>query len=136
MKILSDNDYMTVKYDEETQIFEYQWKSANEDLEDEGYQTEQLRMMHYLKECNPSLVIANTKHSKFTVHIEMQDWLIQNVILKAAAYGMKKLALIVSEDFITQISVEQSIDDAEEKPFITKYFDNLEEGRTWLKTFL
>lgn len=135
MNLLHQTDYIKVMHNESTGIFEYHWTARNQELDDQGYQRELSKMMEFIHSIKPQLVIANTQQSTFVVHLEMQAWLIEHVIAAAARAGMKKLALIVSKDFITQISIEQSIDDTEEKPFITQYFDGVEKGRNWLMSF-
>ncbi len=136
MNILHQTDYMKVMHNKSTGIFEYHWTARNRELDDEGYQRELSKMMEFIHSIKPQLVIANTQQSAFVVHLEMQNWLIEHVIVAAARSGMKKLALIVSKDFITQISIEQSIEDTEEKPFTTQYFDEVEKGRDWLMSFV
>lgn len=136
MDILHQTDYIKVVHNQATGIFEYHWTARNKELDDKDYQRELLSMMHFIHQIKPALVIANTQQSTFVVHLEMQEWLIEHVIAAAARAGMKKLALIVSQDFITQISIEQSIEDTAEKPFITQYFDSVEKGRNWLMSFV
>jgi hypothetical protein len=48
------------------------------------------------------------------------------------AEGVKKLAIIVSQDIFTQISVEQMISDEEDAGFTTCYFDSENAALRWL----
>ncbi|NJK83413.1 MAG: hypothetical protein HC912_05930 [Saprospiraceae bacterium] len=136
MDLLHQTDYIKVMHDKSTGIFEYHWTARNKELDETGYQRELLNTMIFVHQIKPELVIANTQQSTFVVHLEMQKWLIEHVIAAAAQAGMKKLALIVSQDFITQISIEQSIEDTAEKPFTTQYFGSVEKGRNWLMSFV
>lgn len=99
-EILFESDAVLVKYQSESKIFEYQWKPRISELSDEEYRSAMLAVMQQVEALRPRLVVANTKHSSFTIRVEMQKWVAENVIAPAAHLGMKKLALVVSSDLI------------------------------------
>jgi len=135
-EVLFESDAVLVKYQNESKIFEYQWKPRATELSDEEYRSAMLSVMQQVEALQPRLVVANTKHSSFTIRVEMQKWVAENVIAPAARLGMKKLALVVSSDLIIQLSVEQSLDETVERPFETKYFDEAAAAYQWLKGFV
>ena len=56
-----------------------------------------------------------------------------NIFVPMTNAGVKKLAMLVSTEFIAQISLEQFSDEAEDANagFVTKYFDTREEAMKW-----
>ncbi len=53
------------------------------------------------------------------------------LLLSIVGNGLKKLAVIVSEDLIVQLSIEQTMEEIE-FIFQTRYFSNQESTRKWL----
>jgi hypothetical protein len=46
------------------------------------------------------------------------------------ANGLNRMAIILSQDFFTQVSVEQLIEDVKDDSFLIRYFSDKEEART------
>ena len=62
----------------------------------------------------------------------MQDWSVEHVFQKFVEIGVTKLAMLLSADMISQLSLEQFTEEGEQTGFVTNYFDNQEQGQKWL----
>lgn len=64
----------------------------------------------------------------------LQEWQNDNVGKKVveALGDYPKTAFIQSEDFITQLSFEQTMDETDETSGLVRYFDNELDAKSWL----
>lgn len=79
------------------------------------------------------LIEIDTRNMQFTIHPDLQAWVTQHIIMPIVANGAKKLAIIVSANFLVQLSVEQTME-ATEAVFQTRYFNDALTVRKWLLT--
>ena len=63
----------------------------------------------------------------------MQEWSVSNIFEKLEQAGLKKMAMIVSEEIFPQVSIEQLIEENKNTTLITKYFENEEHAMKWLQ---
>ncbi len=98
----------------------------------EEFRTELLELKKIVVENKTYGILGNTLDLYYTIIPEQQSWIAQNYFPEVLAAGLKKYAIIVSADLITELSVEQTIDENQNLPFETKYFKNENEAYTWL----
>ena len=80
----------------------------------------------------PKFILSINIYYFFIINVELQEWSVKNIFEKFQAYGVKKLAMIESDDFISQISLEQFVDEGEEL-LLTKYFVEKEDAMKWFE---
>lgn len=81
----------------------------------------------------PLVVLADTLNMHFSISEELKQWHNQLMLPAFEKVGLKKLAVLVSHDFFTQISVEKLLEEDYELIRLTNYFDNEEAAYAWLK---
>jgi len=126
------NQFVQILFDNSTSIITCVWNKNTEDATFEDFKVWNKALIHSAFEHQPIGVFANTKHYKFTITLELQEWSTENVFAKLAKAGVKKIAIIVSNDWIPQLSLEQFTDEYEDSKLINKYFDNEEPAVAWL----
>ena len=82
----------------------------------------------------PSNIIILSTEAKYVIPIETQDWIVATVTPLYEEHKVKKVAVIMSSDFITQLSFEQVVEEIEEEEN-TKilFFDDEEKATNWLE---
>lgn len=137
---LYDNKYCVVYFDKETLIYEYHWSKETQKLNDEDF-AQIVRDISALldgKKLTKLKTLMNNRDFLFNISPELQEWHAWFVTSKMQSYGvdmtLNKTAIIISEGFISQLSIEQTIDEnrAASNYGMTRYFAGITEARTWL----
>lgn len=124
--------YVTIAYDLSLSCSFLTWTVQTEYMTDEEFR--QIQMIY--NNCNVDYLIKrtllDTHDLRFLIGLETQQWLAENLYPRAIAAGMKRVAVVVSEELIAQLSVEQAIQEDKTDSFQTQYFDNKDEALEWL----
>ena len=125
------SEYKTTDYDEHLSIITNRWTDAQ--MDDSIFQEEILIWVDFIEQFKPKGLIANTRNFNYLVSIEMQEWTNTVVFPRIIAAGVQKFALVVNDDIITQLALEQTMEEEKTGSFASKYFDNEHDAIKWLK---
>lgn len=81
---------------------------------------------------NPVRLLIDSRKMNFAIAPVIQKWFVTDIFPTYARAGVKKNAFIESEEIITALSIEQSIDENTNAPFETMYFNNKADAVKWL----
>jgi len=124
--------YDVIYVDEANRIVKNEWSTDTIDMNWEEFKTELLTLKEIVVNNNTYGILGDTSGLRYGILPEQQDWIAQNYFPEVIAAGLKKYGIIVSTDLVTELSVEQTIDENQNAPFATQYFDNQEEAYQWL----
>ena len=124
--------YDVIYVDEANRIVKNEWSTGTIDMNWEEFKTELLTLKEIVVNNNTYGILGDTSGLRYGITPEQQDWIAQNYFPEVIAAGLKKYGIIVSTDLVTELSVEQTIDENQNAPFATQYFDNQEEAYQWL----
>jgi len=129
---LFKNQFVQILFDNSTSLITCDWNKNTKDASCNDFKAWNKALTQNAYEHKPIGLFANTKHYKFTITPKLQEWATQNVFARLAEAGVKKIAIIVSSNWISQLSLEQFTDEYEEGKLINKYFENEEKAVAWL----
>ncbi len=132
MEKLYEDGFMRLFWDKSNALFEVIWFESTNRANDEDYIHWNSELVKRAIKYRPKVLLANAKEFYFTINPQMQEWAVKNIFEPYASIGLHKIALVISEDFISQVSIEQFIEEYEGGKITNKYFDDLEKGRAWL----
>ncbi len=135
MKIITtliDNDFLSIEYLSELEMLKTNWKQESLTMSDEDFITQMNHLIEYINIYKPPYFLANTTNMQYTIPPKLQEWNNNTLFPAFERAKLKKLAIIVSEDIFTRVSVEQIIDGNSEPAFATSYFDKELSGLDWL----
>lgn len=134
MTLLEDNKYLTIEEYKEDNLLKLIWKNTSEVLnsEEDRYKWLILLWADVVQNYQPKGVVVDIREHSVIIHPEMQQWFVNEVFPKYRLSGMKKLAFIASQDFVSQLSVEQTMREDNDLPFKTQYFSCDTEGFDWV----
>lgn len=139
MKVtLLENKYCSIYLDLDLNLFEQYWHSESSDMEEEDYKEPHLIMRNHLlgKAYAPHLFFLDNRLNFFVISPELQQWHAKNISTKIAETlpnpELLKVAIVVSEDFISQLSIEQTLEEHATTGEISRYFEDEHEAREWL----
>lgn len=108
------------------------WKEDSINLEDAEFMAINEKYLELIQAHKLTAFFIDTRKFLYTISPEIQDWVGENILSKLPELGVKRLAFLMSEEFIAQLSIEQTMDNLGENCQM-RYFDNKEEALTWLE---
>ena len=133
MKEIYNSYGMIVSYLEETSFFKQSFTPETKNWTDNSYKEQFEEYAKLIREYKPLYIIVDTQNFMFSVIPEIQVWQSNYINPLISEIGVKKIAMLMNDDFITQISIEQTLEENEENnSWETKFFSNEDEAITWL----
>ena len=132
MKVF-ENKFVIISFNKELSLMDFLWNKETKEAKEEDYKDWNTNLAQQVTKYKPKYVLSDNTNYFFPIIPELQEWSVENIFVPMTNAGVKKLAMIVSKEFIAQISLEQFSDEAEESNagFVTKYFENKEEAMEW-----
>lgn len=126
------SDYLQIDSFEEQSLLELTWASATEDMTTEEYKNEHVELLEFMLAMKIEKILGNIKELAFVVNPKVQEWMNENIFVPAMKAGFSKLAVVMSTEFFSQLSIEQAMEEEVGQQIITKYFDDVEEAKEWI----
>lgn len=127
--ILENNSYK-VLMNWEKQMIIIAWNEQTLYWTGEDYKKENLHIVQAVAQCKSKYLLSLSRNFLYTINPEEQLWLVDNVFTSHYQNGVRKMALVMSEDIISQLSIEQLID--ETNIIASGMFAEEEEAEAWL----
>jgi len=131
MKIIRANPLNTITWHEDTKIMEFERFDIPE-LNDEMYKAEALEILELAESYHPVAILNDDRAFTYPIIPDLQDWINTTILPRYLMVGVRKAALLVSPDFFTQVSIEQTLEEDNATQFQIKFFDNREDAYLWL----
>lgn len=131
----TQSPYYTLSYDAEKRTVIFKGLLASDDQSEEDFKEISLQTAAFVEHHQPDFFLSDLRDYRFVVTPSLQEWAVKNSSSRITKTRVKKLAIVVSESFITQLSVEQHADEATKsrnelgKPL--RYFTSIEEAEAW-----
>ena len=110
-------------FDTENSLLSSRWYTSAL-LEESVYRQELTNYFECVKEYKPKFVLMDAVEANYVITIETQKWLVDTFFHIYKEIGFKKMAILLPEDIIANLSIEQTIDENKDLNLMqTKYFD-------------
>ncbi len=129
------NAYVDFSVDAEAGIARAAWKADTEDMTEEEYKEIFLRIAALIGEHNVRSWLGDARAFRYPVTPDLQDWFGAAVLPGLMEGGLEKMAMLMPEEFIAELSVEQSVEEIMLQnggKFTIQYFDSLMRAENWL----
>lgn len=114
-------------------MMEIHWKPESSELNEDSFKEEISAFANSSGQSNPSSIFVNAIEYGFSITIELQNWHDENIIPQYTKAGVRKMAFILPQDLVTQLSIEQTFDENQAKSRIqVQYFSDELEAKSWL----
>jgi len=130
---LFKNEFVNIELRENNFLY-VKWTDKTADMSVDFFKQVNLWYIDYFDKYAITSFMINTQDFKFAIIPEVQEWVGTQIIPKVIASGLKKLAFIVSEEIIAQLSIEQTMSESKSDEFTLLYFDNEAKANTWLNS--
>ena len=128
-----DNKYFTSYFDEDLDMYELFWNAESEHMEDEEYQSlmQEQRDAVIANNYTIEFFLLDNREFLFSMSPDLQEWQANEIFAKMVTKEVK-IAVMVSSDFIAQLSIEQAIEEDDNAGETSKYFEDEQEAREWI----
>ncbi|MCC5944519.1 MAG: STAS/SEC14 domain-containing protein [Bernardetiaceae bacterium] len=127
-----NSKYLHLAFFAEQELIEMTWLPSTATMTEEEYKKEFLNYLEVILKVRPKKIIPDTSNMLFPISPDLQVWTNQTIFPPSLEMGLNKAAFVVSQKMIAQLSIEQTMEEHEGVKFITRYFDNKEEAKTWI----
>ncbi len=127
-----ENTYLLISFFEKENLLEMEWLPKTKNMSIEEYKENSMLFLRFCKQFRPKYLISDLRNLFFPISPEVQDWVHENIFSELLAGYLHKLAALMSTEFITQLSIEQMIDENNLAQQFTTFFDDKEKARKWL----
>jgi hypothetical protein len=107
--------------------------STTESLQDATHRREIMRATLAMKKHQIKFIISDFREFKFINTPDTQDWIVENIVPIWKEIGIKKIGIILPEEFFASLGIQQISRDAQNKtlPYRQTFFKTLEDARMW-----
>ncbi|WP_045113068.1 hypothetical protein [Microscilla marina] len=132
MKIIYKSKYQEISFHKKSSTLHFRWNASTLKMEDIEYQKETEQALQYLQKYRPEKTLINLKKFAYTIDPDMQGWVKEHFLNKIVQQQLTNIsALVTSDDFFAQKSVEQSLENSIQGNH-SRYFSSTEEAIDWL----
>lgn len=124
--------YLQIAFFVEHALIEITWLSETKYMYLDEYKQELLNFLDITHQLKPKRIIPDSRNLLYTIGPKLQEWTNQAIILPCLSIGINNVALVVSQDTFSQLSIQQMMTEAEDIKFTTKYFNTKEEAKKWV----
>lgn len=131
MKVYESN-YWIIYFEDDNKLIRTVWNENSAKLTKDLYQKEMSEYAAQVEKNKPSRLMVDSQKFFFPITPDLQEWTNNQIFPRVLAAGLRKVAIILTPDIISQMSLEQTMEEDTGLQFQTKYFDSEEESRKWL----
>ncbi len=130
MKKVFEGDSVDISFDEAKSMMVLHWTDKTANWSNDDFVKENLNIVNVVAQHKPTYLLSLSTDFLYPITPDEQLWLVSNVFVPHHSNGVSKIAMILSRDFISQLSIEQLIDETNIVP--TGLFATQEEAEVWL----
>jgi len=127
-----ESEFLTLSVFKEEKLIEVTWKMASARMSVRQFKEEFLNYLKIILEFRPQKNISDTREMQFLITPSLQEWTNEHIFPVSLEIGLNKVAMVVSKALISQISIEQTMEEAGGKKFITRYFEDKAAAMNWI----
>lgn len=125
--------FMEVIHHPDHQLLEFSWSEGTIELTDDDFMRELEQQVRSVGEYKPQFVLVDTIKFTFPISPDIQSWVDENVYPAWAKEGVKKMGFLMSKEFISQLSIEQAVQENSQEALKSGFFDAREKALAWYK---
>lgn len=131
MKEVFKNDYITIFHNKDANIITSKWNAKTINMSESDFKKSHMGIVDAIVNSRSSAVIGDAREFAFSIVPNIQEWILYETFPVMIGAGLKKIAMIVSPDVFSQITVEQSLSEQGASPLTIKYFEENAEAMSW-----
>ncbi|EAY24889.1 hypothetical protein [Microscilla marina] len=137
METLFSDQFNDITYNKENGIHYHILKPTTAQMTEAEFKQMLLNWKQLMFSCNPQWILVDSLNFHFPISPTLQTWVVQNITMPVLAIGsVIKYFFVLPEEFISQLSISQFTDEANNvsQEGKIKYFSSKEAAEIWLKS--
>ncbi len=131
MKLYNSN-FVEISLSDNNLVITNEWFKTTDKMTDEQYKNDMLKFAELAILHKPKYHLIKSVDFSYIITINMQDWTNNNIFPQLIEAGIKKIAFLVSAEIVSQLSIEQTLEEKNASAFAIKYFDVETDAKKWL----
>ena len=126
--------YQRIEFDPESSLLK---RVLTVQADNNNWPEQQLEWQQYaslVRNYQPESIIVDARKFEFLLLTDMQEWINRNVIAVYNDINLKKWAIVIPQQFLQQVSIEQTIEANPANTFKTQYFETEQEAMAWVRS--
>lgn len=123
---------LIIEHFPDNSLFIMTWRENTCEMTLDDFKQESLNCLALTRQLRPQKMMVDSREMFFPVVPELQDWLNENVLRANLELGLNISAFVMSLEEITQMSIEQAMDEQEGVKFQNAFFDTREAAFDWI----
>lgn len=128
-----NSEFCIITYDNAKQIVSIEWQEKTRMMDDKGFRATASQMASVVTQHTPTALLINAQKLDFVIAPDIQEWYQENIIPQYTAAGLKKIGIVMTQEFVANLSIEQVFKD---KPsphkLVNNYFSEVDKALDWL----
>jgi len=129
-EITFTNSFVQISYSQAESLVKAEWSPKSAYMTGEDFKTCISAIWATVREKKPRYFLGDTRYFLFPITPDLQEWYGANI--KDTFSHTQKLAMLLSEEIISQFSIEQTIEEDRTTGAVTRYFSDLQKALAWL----
>lgn len=131
MKIY-ESSFLVLEFFEPYAMLHFTWSPRTDQMTDIEFKEEFLKYQSVVIQYKIKKILVDAVHQKYIIAPSMQDWINTEIFPSLLASGLRKVAILIADDLISQVSNEQAMEEDTGLKFDTKFFENKDFAMNWL----
>lgn len=129
--LLNDGRFSYKLLDQANGVFYHLYKpQVTAEMLDEEYKEELMEVNRFCNDHKVRNMISDNREFMFPITPELQEWTNEHIFAKAPY--IDRCGLIMSSDFIGQLSIEQAVEEQKNGDFVIRFFASIPEAEAWV----
>jgi len=131
METIIQNKFLKLDFEEATKTLISVWHTFN-DMRTSDYENLFLKYVDAVKKFEPTNLLIDAINAQYAISVETQQWINELVYPLYEELKIKKMAIVMSEHFIAQLSFEQAAEEISVSGMEVEYFVNQNKAMQWI----
>lgn len=131
MQTLKETQFIKISFDAKRSLYKSEWASESASITEEEIRAQILLAAEHVKQSAPIFYLGDDSNRHFVYSVDIQKWVAETLAMACIQAGVKKFAILMPDDFLAEISTEQTAEEAKNLPIEVKYFKNENDAIEW-----
>ncbi|WP_250630257.1 hypothetical protein [Rhodoflexus caldus] len=124
--------FQQIQIDESLKLLRKHWFAQTANMSENDFRSEVEKIAQMAELHRIEKVYDDTTNFHFIIVPRLQEWVNEKIFPRFIQAGLRKYAIIISQEMVAQLSIEQTMEEYNACSFQVKYFDNSEKAENWL----
>jgi len=136
MDLVFENSYRKIYFEQAAQLIYVDWTPETAKMSVKEWENEMLITLKITDQYRPSHFLLDQTNLFFVLTPQLLHWTAEQLNKKWIEIGVKKVAVLLSQELMAKIPMKLMADDTKElhipNQFYIRYFTNLEKAKAWI----